>query len=138
MGVRWLQVRTFIKEEILVSYVLKRRGNGLVAEGWHDTVIQGVDVEHGVQVYWGESDRLRVSFALEGEDRTLIQRYLAHLASTSELGKMVGGLLGRLPEELDIGNLVNMKCRIRVAHGKGKDGRVWANVVEVQRRGQRQ
>lgn len=114
-----------------MAIILKLSEHTEIPKGWHDATIETVELEENVPVHWGTADRLRIRFILEETNQALVQRYIAYLSKHSELGRFLTGLLGELPDEFDLGTLVGARCRIRVEHREGKNGRRWAHVVEA-------
>lgn len=115
-----------------MAIMLTRRKTAEIPEGWHPATITNVKLEENVQVPWGTADRLHIRLRLDHEERQLVQRFIAHLSETSELGRFLGGLLGELPDEFDAASLVGIRCRIRVEHRTSKSGSTWTHVVEAE------
>lgn len=115
-----------------MAIVLSRWKLPEIPEGWHPATITHLELEKNVPVHWGMADRLHIRFQLDRDHRLWVQRYIAHLSESSELGRFLPGLLGKLPDGVDVCSLVGTRCRVRVEHRRGKTGRLWAHVVEAE------
>ncbi len=115
-----------------MAIVLRRTERIEIPEGRYPATITSVTLEENVPVPWGKADRLQVVLTLDNGAGRLVQRYIAHLSETSELGRFLRGLLDELPDEFDVASLVGTRCLIRVEHRESRKGTPWVHVAEAE------
>ena len=100
-----------------MSYILTRKIYETVEPGVYAATITEVIKEDGD---FGE--QIRFTFSLDGSESTLLAWASAKLSNKSKLGQWVTGILGEMPERLDIQTLVGRSVNILVNVVTKEDG----------------
>lgn len=111
--------------------------------GLHEAILVWI-VDLGEQeTPWGWKPQVMLTFELckqlieiEGEGfkpKVISTKSISpFITNTSNLGKLLWGWFGKLPEEsLDLRKLAGQHCMINVVHNDGKDGKIYANIGSI-------
>ena len=116
-----------------MSLLIKAQNDEELADG-EEVVVELVKVEDGglQDTAYGEKQVIDFRFSLES-GRLIKESCLAYLkaGSNSKLTRFVEGMLGEVPQSLNLESLIGEKYLATIEKNKSQDGRVWDNIAEI-------
>lgn len=101
----------------------------LLEEGWYKAAILGIKEGKDVNTMFGACPTVRITFKTD-EKHNVTHSFLMGEGMNTLLENLINVTFGPGEGEMDLADLIGLRCGIRLEHNHGGD-RVYANVVEV-------
>ena len=102
-------------------------------EGVFPAYVEEAYVEKGVRTPFGIVDQLTILYGTEHLNRLkkVREKYIIPYTKMNKAGRAIEALMGYLPDNLELVDLFDKDCHIRIEHRALKRGGVWTGVSEV-------